>query len=115
MNTGLDVHFKADYNNAKSKPEAIFQGATYRITVLTPRLVRLEYNKDGIFCDDLTEQVQNRNFPVPQFKVNQDDRNLEITTDYFMLKYQKEKPFESLNIEIYLLNTDKTWYMKHLD
>ena len=113
MNTGLDVHFKADYNNAKSKPETIFQGATYRITVLTPRLVRLEYNKDGMFFDDLTEQVQNRNFPVPQFKVNQDDRNLEITTDYFMLKYQKEKPFESLNIEIYLLNTDKTWQMKN--
>ena len=113
MNTGLDVHFKADYNNAKSKPEATFQGATYRITVLTPRLVRLEYNKDGMFFDDLTEQVQNRNFPVPQFKVNQDDKNLEITTDYFMLKYQKEKPFESLNIEIYLLNTDKTWQMRN--
>ncbi len=110
---GMDAHFKVDYTKAKSKPECIFQGASYRITVLTPRLVRLEYNREGIFFDDLTEQVINRDFPVPNFKVVQDDRNLEITTDYFMLKYQKEKPFESLNIEIYLLNTDKTWYMKN--
>ncbi len=110
---GMDLHFQVDYTKAKSKPEAIFQGQTYRITVLTERLVRLEYNKEGIFFDDLTEQVINRDFPVPKFKVVQDDRYLEITTDYFLLKYQKEKPFESLNIEIYLLNTDKTWFMKN--
>ncbi len=110
---GMDMHFKVDYTKAKSNPEAIFQGQTYRITVLTERLVRLEYNKEGNFFDDLTEQVVNRNFSLPKFKVVQDERYLEITTDYFMLKYQKEKPFESLNIEIYLLNTDKTWFMKN--
>ncbi len=110
---GMDAHFKVDYTKAKSKPEAVFQGQNYRITVLTERLVRLEYNKDGMFFDDLTEQVINRDFPIPKFKVVQDEKYLEITTDYFLLKYQKEKPFESLNIEIYLLNTDKTWFMKN--
>ena len=82
----MDAHFKVDLTNAKSKKEAIFQGEKYRITVLTERLVRLEYNKDGIFFDDVTEQVVNRNFPVPNFKVVQDERYLEITTSYFMLK-----------------------------
>ncbi len=110
---GMDAHFKVDYNKAKSKPETVFQGSSYRITVLTPRLVRLEYQKEGIFFDDLTEQVQNRDFPIPEFKVVQDDKYLEITTEYFLLKYQKEKPFESLNIEIFLQNTDKSWYMKN--
>jgi len=86
---GMDLHFKVDYNQAKSKSEAIFQGQNYRITILTERLVRLEYNKDGIFFDDLTEQVLNRNFEVPKFKVVQDDKYLEITTNYFLLKYQK--------------------------
>ena len=109
----MDAHFKVDLTNAKSKKEAIFQGEKYRITVLTERLVRLEYNKDGIFFDDVTEQVVNRNFPVPNFKVVQDERYLEITTSYFMLKYQKEKPFEGLNIEISLLNTDKVWNPKN--
>ena len=109
----MDPHFRVSYQNAKSKKEAIFQGQKYRITVLTERLVRLEFNKDGIFFDDITEQIQNRNFPVPEFKVVQDDKYLEITTKYFMLKYQKEKPFESLNIEIMLLDTDKSWFMKN--
>ena len=109
----MDPHFRPNYQNAKSKKEAIFQGQKYRITVLTERLVRLEFNKDGIFFDDLTEQVINRNFPVPEFKVVEDDRYLEITTKYFMLKYQKEKPFESLNIEIMLLDTDKSWFIKN--
>lgn len=110
---GMDPHFHVDYNKAKSKPEATFQGSHYRITVLTERLVRLEYNKDGLFFDDLTEQVINRNFALPKFKVVQDDKYLEITTDYFLLKYQKEKPMESLNIEIDLLNTDKRWDIKN--
>lgn len=110
---GMDGYFKVDYSKAKSKQEAVFQGQNYRITVLTERLVRLEYNKDGIFFDDLTEQVQNRDFPIPKFKVSQDAKYLEITTDYFLLKYQKEKPIESLNIEIELLNTDKRWEMKN--
>ncbi len=109
----MDPHFHVDYNKAKSKPEAVFQGNHYRITVLTERLVRLEYNKDGIFFDDLTEQVINRDFAIPKFKVVQDDRYLEITTNYFLLKYQKEKPMESLNIEIELLNTDKRWDIKN--
>ena len=113
MYNQMDAHFKIDYQNAKSKKEAIFVGQKYRITVLSERLVRLEYNKDGIFFDDLTEQVMNRNFPVPEFKVVEDARYLEITTKYFMLKYQKEKPFESLNIEIMLLNTDKSWHIKN--
>ena len=108
----MDAWFKPDYNKAKSKSEAIFEGTNYRITILSERLVRLEYNKDGQFFDDLTELVRNRDFDIPEFKVNQDDKYLEITTKYFMLKYVKEKPFEGLNIEIYLLNTDKIWNVK---
>lgn len=109
----MDAHFKVDYSKARSKNEAIFQGNHYRITVLTERLVRLEFSKDGMFFDDLTEQVLNRDFPIPKFQVKQDSKYLEITTDYFLLKYQKEKPFEGLNIEIYLQNTDKTWFPKN--
>ncbi|MBR1749181.1 MAG: DUF5110 domain-containing protein [Bacilli bacterium] len=103
MNNQIEPHFKENYQNAKSKPEVTFQGEKYRITVLTERLVRLEYNQNGTFFDDLTEQVINRNFDIPKFTVHQDDRYLEITTSYFRLRYQKEKTFDGLNIEIILL------------
>lgn len=112
-------HFQVDYSNNRSKPEVIFQGQTYRITVLSERLIRLEYSKDGIFFDDLTEQVINRNFPVPEFTVQQDRKYLVIKTKYFELQYLKEKPFvgsklaPDANLKVTLVNTDKLWYFNH--
>ena len=103
MNNQIEAHFKENYQNAKAKPEVTFQGEKYRITLLTERLVRLEYSQTGTFFDDLTEQVINRNFEIPKFTVHQDDKFLEITTSYFRLHYQKEKSFDGLNIEIILL------------
>ena len=103
MNNQIEAHFKENYQNAKAKPEVTFQGEKYRITLLTERLVRLEYSQTGTFFDDLTEQVINRNFEIPKFTVRQDDKFIEITTSYFRLHYQKEKTFDGLNIEIVLL------------
>lgn len=112
-------HFQIDYSKNRSNKEAVFQGQTYRITVLSERLLRLEYNKDGIFFDDLTEQVINRSFPVPEFQVQQDDKFLEITTKYFKLQYIKEKPFlgsklaPDANLKVTLVGTDRMWYFHH--
>ena len=112
-------HMNVDYSNNRSKPEAIFQGKTYRITVLSERLLRLEYHQNGIFFDDLTEQVINRNFDVPEFQVSQDEKFLEIKTKYFHLQYIKEKPFQGTkfapdaNLKVTLVNTDKIWYFGH--
>lgn len=112
-------HFQVDYSHNRSKAEAIFQGQTYRITILTERLIRLEYSKDGIFFDDLTELVRNRDFSVPEFQVQQDEKFLEITTKYFQLQYAKEKPFigsklaPDANLKVTLANTDKIWYFDH--
>lgn len=109
----MNTCFHVNYQHATSRKEVVFKGNHYRITILTERLVRLEYNKDGVFFDDLTEQVTNRYFPIPEFKVVEDAKYLEITTKYFMLKYQKEKPFESLNPELMLLNTGKSWDIRN--
>jgi hypothetical protein len=43
----LGEQFKFDYTKSKANKESIFQGSKYRITVLTERLVRLEYNENG--------------------------------------------------------------------
>ena len=104
-------------NVANSK--TIFQGKYYRITVLSERLVRLEFNVDGKFNDNKTILVSNRNFPFPNFQVQQDNKYLVITTKYFSLQYTKEAPFAGpkyapdINLKINLLNTDKTWYYGH--
>ena len=54
--------------------KTIFQGKTYRITVLSERLIRFEYNLNGQFLDLPTEFAINRNFPNPALKVEEDDK-----------------------------------------
>jgi alpha-glucosidase (family GH31 glycosyl hydrolase) len=115
----LGNQFIIDYNNAKSKTSSIYQGKKYRITVLTDRLIRLEYNDKGIFEDRPTQLAWFRNFDGVNVAVRQDNNFLELTTKYFRLEYNKEKPFASGNIlsgsslKIMLQNTDKFWYYNH--
>ena len=112
-------HFQVEQNMGKSQVAAVKQGSYYRITVLTDRLVRLEYSKTGTFNDRLTDLVKNRNFEVPKFKLEEDDKYVVITTKYFSLQYLKEKPFKGpsfapdANLKVKLLNTDKLWYYDH--
>ncbi len=115
----MDEHFKLDVTKGKARENSIFKGEKYRITILTDRLVRLEYSEDGIFYDGLTQRIINRDFETPEFTVQEDNKFLEITTKYFKLSYVKNKPFQAsivapdANLKVTLLNTDKLWYFNH--
>lgn len=115
----LGEHFKRDLNKAKALEKNVLKGKKYRITVLTERLVRLEYSETGTFEDRPTEIVASRDFPTPEFKVTDEHGVLKIVTKYFRLTYTKEKPFTgsklntTSNLRIELLNTDRIWYYKH--
>lgn len=112
-------HFTVNEKDGLSLPAAVHKGDFYRITVLTDRLVRLEYSVSGNFVDNLTDLVSNRNFPVPSYTFEEDDKYMVITTKYFTLQYMKEKPFKGpsfapdTNLKVKLLNTDKIWYYGH--
>ena len=99
--------------------KTVFQGKYYRITILSERLIRFEYNLNGQFLDLPTEFAVNRNFPRPALKVEEDDKYLEIVSKYFALLYVKEKPFAGpkyapdANLKVILKNTDKIWYFDH--
>lgn len=84
---GNQFHF--DLNKAKTNPDSILTGNNYRISVLTERLVRIEYSKNGLFIDAPTQLVLCRNFPVPKFDVNEDSKYIELKTEYFKLTYKK--------------------------
>jgi len=115
----LEKHFQINLDNLVSDSKIVFKGVNYRITVLSERLIRFEYSLDGDFYDGATEIVHNRKFPVPQIKMEQDEKFLVITTKYFMLQYAKEKPFKGpsfapdSNLKVKLVNTDKLWYYSH--
>ncbi len=115
----LGEQFKIDYNRVKANGRNVVQGDYYRFTVLSPRLIRMEYNPNGIFLDNPTELVLYRDFPPCEFDLNEDSHFLELSTKYFKLVYTKNKPFEgtkvnpSVNLKVELLGTDRAWYYGH--
>lgn len=115
----LGKQFRMDIKNAVPKGQAIIVGNTYRITILTERLVRLEYSPSGTFYDAPSQFAIFRNFDVPVYETRQDDKFIVIKTKYFELEYQKEKPFYSgkvvpmNNLKVTLLGADKVWYYQH--
>lgn len=115
----LGEQFRIDQASGKAKAANIFQGEKYRITVLTERLVRLEYSESGIFEDRPTELIWHRDFPVVPVAKKEDTRFLELVTKYFKLSYVKNRPFDGGkvnsmgNLKIELLNSDRIWYYNH--
>lgn len=73
--------------NPLSDERAIIKGDKYRFTVLTDRLIRIEYDEEGLFTDLASEAVIDRHFEVPHFEVEKNEKYLKITTDYMELKY----------------------------
>ena len=81
-----------------SKPGSVFKGNNYRISLLTERLVRLEYDDGGIFNNYETATVKNRMFDVPEFNKQEDENYIFLETRYFVLKYRKNSLFRGNNL-----------------
>ena len=106
----LGNQFVFDNKRANMNSACVLKGVNYRISILTERLVRIEYNKKGIFVDVPSQFALSRDFGIPKFDVNQDSKYMEVTTKYFKLTYQKESPITSSNLKIYVNDTDSIWY-----
>ena len=105
----LTSHFIKDSKKLEADKKCIVKGKKYRFTVLTPRLIRIEYNQNGVFEDRATSLVVNRTFSQCNFKISQDELSVTIVTEYFTLKYIKEEPITSKNIKVTVNGTDKEW------
>ena len=84
-----------------ARPENVIQGDCYRITMLTDRLVRLEYSEDGIFEDHATQTVLNRDFPKVEYSVRELEDQLEIFTKHLHIIYNR-KAFSPRGLSIQL-------------
>ena len=70
-------------------PQAIIRGEGYRITVLTDRLLRLEYDADNRFRDTATQMALCREFPVPEYTVEETEHGLVVETEHIRLRYNR--------------------------
>ena len=85
----------------KTREEMVVRGEKYRISVLTERLIRLEYSKKGVFVDEKTQTIMNRDFETFRFRVEEKEDSLSIVTKYLRLIYdKKEVSGEGLKINV---------------
>lgn len=79
------------------------QGEHYRITVLTPALLRLEYAPNGCFEDRASQCVFYRDFSACAYEKTIVDGVLRIQTQALELTYQENMPFDRQSLSIRLL------------
>lgn len=72
----------------------------------------MEYAEDGRFEDWPTQTVWNRDFPVPSFRIVEDDTELQIITEHVHLHYTKG-PFAENTLYVDVLGNFSTYYSRY--
>ncbi|MBQ9309935.1 MAG: DUF5110 domain-containing protein [Bacteroidales bacterium] len=94
----------------EANPEAQVVFGNARFTVLTSRLIRMEWAEDGIFEDRASLGIVNRDLPVPAFKVRKNSKSLTITTDGLTLSYKGNGEFSADNLSVsFRMGGKRTW------
>ena len=82
-----------------------------RLTVLTDRIIRIEYSKANVFEDRPSQVFWYRNQAAPKFKQTITDKVVELETDYLHLVYKIGRSgFTHRNLSIRLKDTNVTWH-----
>ena len=76
--------------NPVANPKAQVVEGNARFTVLTDRLIRLEWAADGQFEDHATLAIVNRDLPVPSYTVSRSKQSLTIKTKSITLTFKGE-------------------------
>lgn len=85
-------------NNPKADSKSQVKIGNARFTVLTDRLVRMEWSEDGQFEDNATLAIVNRNLPVPTFTSSVKGGMLQIKTSALTLNYKGNGSFDENNL-----------------
>jgi len=99
--------------NPVANPKAVVTIGKARFTLLTPRTIRMEWSADGTFEDKASFTFVNRNTPVPNFQVkNNQNKDITISTDVLTIKYINTGKFTEKNLNIEF-RTGKVMNKKH--
>ena len=82
-----------------ANPEAVVASGRARFTVLTPRMIRIQYSSREQFEDRATFAVVNRNLPVPAFTTREENGFL---SNWYRCKFVIDD-FEYLHVEQYMM------------
>jgi Glycosyl hydrolases family 31/Domain of unknown function (DUF5110) len=100
----------------QADPAAIVNGPNVRFTVLTSRLIRMEYSTVGIFEDHASQVFWYRRQPVPSFKVTQAGDQIDIETEHLHLRYQATpQGYDHRSLTIELRGSGTVWHFGDRD
>lgn len=105
----LCSYFVKNSKNLKAYDRNVIRGDKYRFTVLTPRLIRIEYSKNNTFENRATSLVVNRDFGKVSYTVSDTDLALTIVTEYFTLTYSKGQTINNNNLRVVVNGTEREW------
>lgn len=92
-------------------PKAILRQGPVRFTVLTDRLIRMEYDPQGKFEDRPSQAFWHRQQPVPDFRQTVTAEKIEIDTDYLRLSYLvNPRGFKKNTLWIQIKHSGLDWH-----
>ncbi len=87
--------------NPKARTTSVVHFGKARFTVLTERMIRMEYGGEDAFEDRASLAVVNRHMPAVTFSVNEDGKTLTIKTSKLTLTYKDNgRVFSKSNLSI---------------
>jgi alpha-glucosidase (family GH31 glycosyl hydrolase) len=106
----LKKHLRIDFQPEAAR-EAMVYGENCRFTILTPELIRMEYDPDNEFDNRPSQVVWYRRQPVPDFKVTRDANLLVVETGKLRLEYQDEgRDFSAATLRIINQESQNIWH-----
>ncbi|MCA9977979.1 MAG: hypothetical protein KC413_19595, partial [Anaerolineales bacterium] len=109
----LPAYLQRDFA-PQATPAAVVTAPGVRFTVLSARLLRLEYAPDEMFEDRPSQAFWYRQQPVPDFQTSRSESELTIKTRSLTLQYQLGKPFSAETLTITLHDAEtavaRTWH-----
>ncbi|WP_416307875.1 TIM-barrel domain-containing protein [Neptunicella sp. SCSIO 80796] len=98
----------------QNKPStAVVQEGSARFTLLTDRLIRMEFDSQQHFEDRQSMTFVNRQQAVPDYQVSRDEQWLQISTQYIKLRYRRhssEFTADNLAIELMVDGRPVKWH-----
>lgn len=101
----METYADTSVQNPIANPEAVLVDGNVRFSVLTPRMVRMEWSPEGNFNDQKSFVFVNRNLPTPSFTRKISAKTIKIRTREMEVVYKRGTgAFSKENLSIRVLD-----------
>lgn len=100
---------------SKPNPDAVVRASAWRFTLLTSRLIRIEYDPHESFEDRPSQVFWNRNWPAPSFQRANRENLLEIKTKHLQLTCKPALAPKRSELEIRIPELGAIWHFGDQD